>query len=367
MEIAKTALTDQERLSWLRLYRTETIGNATFFRLIERFGSAERAIEALPDLARRAIAIPAANKVQQEIENLSRLGGRLITAADPDFPPALSASGTTPLIMTLGQSYFLGQDAVAVVGARSASLAGRRLAESLSRDLSSAGIVVVSGMARGIDRAAHEGALPGPTIAVLAGGVDNIYPPEHRELYRRICAEGCIISEIAPGTQPTASHFPRRNRLISGLSLGVVVVEATQRSGSLITARIALEQGRELFAVPGSPLDPRCRGPNGLIKNGATLVENANDILGALANMRQTPQPTGSKALNLFLNRDERVVDGDQAHQTVMESLSASPVTVDEIVRQCQLSPAAVSMVLLDLELAGKLERHPGNSVSLLS
>lgn len=352
---------DEERLDWLRLYRCASIGPATFFRLIGRFGAASSAIEALPELLGRPVQIPSRQAAQRELEALHRLHGRLITAADRDFPAALRATGQAPLIQVCGRAELLNQDAVAVVGARNASLAGCRLARELAHDLAAAELTVVSGLARGIDRAVHEGALPGPTAAVVAGGLDVVYPPEHRALHQRLCAEGCVVSEMAPGTQPTAGHFPRRNRLIAGLSLGVLVVEASLRSGSLITARHALEQGRELFAVPGSPLDPRSRGPNSLLRQGAVLTENAADLLDVLRPMRRNSQVVRAVQTPVVEPFDDL-----GSHQFVVNCLGPTPVTVDEIVRQCQLSPAVVSMVLLELELAGRLERHPGNQVSLL-
>lgn len=357
----KQYLSDDERCDWLRLYRCQTIGPAAFFRLIQRFGTAAEAIDALPGLLPRPLPIPPRAVALRELDALRRLGGRLITAADADFPRPLLATGQAPLIMVCGRAELLAGDAVAMVGARNASLGGRRLAQTLAADLAAAGLTVVSGLARGIDRAAHEGALPGPTVAVVAGGVDVVYPPENRALHQRIAEEGCVLSEMPPGTQPTAGHFPRRNRLIAGLALGALVVEASLRSGSLITARHALDFGRELFAVPGSPQDPRCRGPNSLLRQGAVLVESAADVLEVLQPMcRQKPQPAAASP------GPAQPFDGLGGDRLVVNCLSRTPVTVDEIIRQCQLSPAAVSMALLELELAGRLERHPGNLVSLL-
>ena len=361
MDEHKRNLSDDERCDWLRLYRCQTIGPAAFFRLIHRYGTAAGAIDALPGLLSRPVPIPPRSAAQKELDALRRLGGRMITAADADFPAPLLASGQAPLIMLRGRAELLAADAVAVVGARNASLGGRRLAQSLAAELAGAGLTVVSGLARGIDRAAHEGALPGPTVAVVAGGVDVVYPPENRDLHQRIAEDGCVLSEMPPGTQPTAGHFPRRNRLIAGLALGVLVVEASLRSGSLITARHALDFGRELFAVPGSPQDPRCRGPNALLRQGAVLVESAADILDVLHPMRWRIAPPAA-----VLPGPEPSVDDPAAHRLVVNCLSRTPVTVDEIIRQCQLSPAVVSMALLELELAGRLERHPGNLVSLL-
>lgn len=363
-------LSTTERLDWLRLYRSQNVGPATFFRLLQRFGSAAEALAALPDLARqggsrqppRPWPLAAA---ERELDTLDRLGGRLLTACDPDFPALLRPLETAPLLTVLGNPALLLRPTVAVVGARNASLVGRRLARSLAAELAAAGVVVVSGLARGIDTAAHQGALMAGTAAVLAGGVDVVYPPENDELHRRIATEGCLVSEMPPGTQPQASHFPRRNRLISGLSLGVLVVEAMLHSGSLITARLALDQGREVFAVPGSPLDPRSQGTNRLIKDGAALVETAADVLDGLGQLAEcrTPSPPPNTAADIALPNDD---DLARARNLILPALTPAPVTVDEIVRQCQLSPAVVSMVLVEIELAGRLERHPGQQVSLL-
>jgi len=365
-------LTPAERLDWLRLYRSENVGPVTFYRLLERFGTAGRALEFLPELAKRGggrkpISITSKAAAERELAALDKLGGVMLASCEPLYPPAMRSLETAPLITVIGSPHILTHPAVALVGARNASAVGRRMAHTLAAELGRAGFLVVSGMARGIDTAAHEGSLGTGTAAVLAGGVDVIYPPENAELYQRICASGCAVSEMPPGTQPQASHFPRRNRLISGMALGVVVVEASPKSGSLITARLALDQGREVFAVPGSPLDPRCQGPNGLIKQGATLIESADDVLQVLGDMLRRPlaEPkTGGFQGASPSQPDEAELA--EARMTIIQSLAPAPVTVDEILRQCQLSPAVVSLVLLELELAGRLERHPGNQVSIL-
>ena len=366
------ALTESERLDWLRLYRSENVGPVTFFRLLEQFGSAGRALEALPDLAKRGggrkpIGIPAKSAIEKELAALEKLGGRMIASVEPEFPPALRGLDTAPVLMARGNPHLLTHPAVAVVGARNASVLGRRLAQSIAADLGRAGLLVVSGMARGIDTAAHEGSLINGTVAVLAGGVDVIYPPENAGLYEKICAMGCVVSEMPPGTQPQATHFPRRNRLISGIAIGVLVVEASAKSGSLITARLALDQGREIFAVPGSPLDPRCQGPNALIKQGATLTESAADILEGLSDMLRRPlaEPNNPDFAG-GKRQDHSEPELSEARDIIMQSLCAAPVSVDEIIRQCQLSAAVTSLVLLELELAGRLERHAGNQVSIL-
>jgi DNA processing protein len=360
---------EAERLDWLRLYRSENVGPATFFRLFEYFGSAGRALDALPDLARRGggrnpIKVAPASAAERELEAIAKLGATLLLANDPRFPEPLRSVETVPFLCVRGHANQLMRPAIAVVGARNASAAGRKFAQTIASDLGKADLVVVSGMARGIDSAAHEGSLETGTVAVLAGGVDVVYPPENAKLYERIVASGCAVSEMPPGTQPQASHFPRRNRLISGLALGVVVVEASARSGSLITARVALEQGREVFAVPGSPLDPRSEGPNGLIKQGATLTESAADVLQGLADILR--RPLAEPARDSYGGQPTLPAENDlgKAREKVAEALGPTPVPVDEIIRQCHLSPAIVSMVLLEMELAGRLERHPGGHVA---
>lgn len=363
-----------ERLDWLRLIRSENVGPITFRHLLQRFGSAGAALAALPDLSRRGgrlggLAIAGKAQAEAELATLERLGARLVGWGEPDYPFALAAiEDAPPLLCVRGNAHLLTRRIVAIVGARNASANGVRLARQLALDLGAAGLVVASGLARGIDTGAHHGALAGGTIAVMAGGVDVIYPAENTELYERIVAQGAAISEQPPGVNPQARHFPRRNRLISGLALGVVVVEASPRSGSLITARYALEQGREVFAVPGSPLDPRSRGTNHLIRQGATLTESAADIVPVLADQLSRrpfaepagqpltpPEPTPASEPEVALARDQ-----------VAEKLGPTPTPVDEILRQCQLSPAAVQTCLLELELAGRLVRHPGNQVALV-
>jgi DNA processing protein len=370
MESASPVLTESERRDRLRLYRSENVGSATFFRLLEHFGSASRALDMLAELAKkggakRPLRIVSSSAIDDEMLRIRRLGATLLVHGDPAFPHSLAAAETVPVLIARGHPHLLTRPGVAIVGARNASAVGRKFARMLSADLGHAGMVVVSGMARGIDSAAHEGALETGTVAVLAGGVDDIYPPENAGLYERIVASGCVISEMPPGTKPQASHFPRRNRLISGLAMGVVVVEASMRSGSLITARLALEQGREVFAVPGSPLDPRAQGPNALIKQGAMLTESAADVLAVLKDMLRQPLAEPSRPdyrPDAAIAMDESELAS--ARRSVASSLGPTPVTVDELIRQCQLSPAVMSMVLLELELAGRLERHPGNQVS---
>ncbi|MFM9841648.1 MAG: DNA-processing protein DprA [Dongiaceae bacterium] len=366
-------ITEQERLDRLRLIRTENVGPVSYLHLMRRYGSAKAALEALPHLARRggraaAIAIYPRDLAEEETEALAAAGGRFIALGEADYPPALAAvEDAPPVISLIGQPLWKDRRCVALVGARNASASGRRLAEDLARDLGAAGFLVVSGMARGIDGAAHKGALTSGTVAVLAGGVDNIYPPEHGALYRRIADTGALISEMPVGTIPQARHFPRRNRVISGLSLGVLAVEAAVQSGSLITARLALEQGREVMAVPGSPLDPRCRGTNNLLRQGAVLVESAADVLTALegaSGLSSIKTLTFELADQPTEITDESLTDGSL--DTVTALLGPTPIAVDELTRWCQLSAPVVRAALLELDLAGRLEWHPGNRISLL-
>lgn len=369
--LARRGLSDAERLHWLRLSRTENIGPVTFFRLIEHFGSAAAALDALPQLARRGgrskpLRIASIADVEKEVAAINRLGGRMIAACEPEYPEPLAATeDAPPLIAILGEPDLLLRPSIAVVGARNASLNGRRIAETLSRDLGASGLVIVSGLARGIDTSAHVGSIGTGTIAVVAGGIDVVYPPENKQLYDRIAAEGAVVAECAFGTQPQARHFPRRNRIISGLSRGVVVVEAALRSGSLITARLALEQGREVFAVPGSPLDPRCQGANNLLRQGAVLTETADDVLRVTETSR-VPAFAEVAASSISLAAEPGSAELDSARTIILESLSPSPLPVDEVIRQCHLSPAVAFTAILELELAGRIQRQPGNRVNLI-
>lgn len=373
MTLPRRELSPLERLDWLRLIRSENVGPVTFRHLLQRFGSAAAALAALPELARRGgrsqpLKVHPRAAAERELAELERLGGRLIAMIEPDYPEPLAALDDAPPVMAVfGQAQLLSRPAVAIVGARNASANGRLIAQRLARDIGAAGYVVVSGLARGIDGAAHEAALDTGTAAVVAGGVDVVYPSENEGLYRAIAERGVVLAELPLGTVPQARHFPRRNRLISGLSYGVIVVEAALRSGSLITARFALEQGREVFAVPGSPLDPRSAGANGLIREGATLVESAADVLSALDALK--PPLSGGEEPKFTpgvpLDAAEREVAA--ARPLLLELLSPEPVAVDELLRACPFSPAAVQTALLELELAGRLARHPGNRVSLLA
>ncbi len=363
-------LSASERVAWLRLGRAQNVGPVTFAALIARFGSASAALGELPRLARRGGAsgdfqIPGQRDAEQELESIERLGARLIVSSEPDFPAGLAALDAPPPIITvLGRAEILAHEMIAVVGARNASALGRKFATELAAGLGSAGLVVVSGLARGIDTAAHEGALASGTVAVLAGGVDDIYPPENTRLYKYIAQEGAIVSEMPVGLKPQARHFPRRNRIISGLARGVVIVEAAEGSGSLITANFALEQGREVFAVPGSPLDPRAKGANRLLRDGATLTETAEDVLDALRPLIGQGFHEPGEASRWSAEVDHDGAD-DSLRRRLEELLGPAPTSVDELVRQCDAPAGAVQSVLLELELAGRLYRETGNRVAL--
>lgn len=362
------SLSDRERLAWLRLARTENVGPVTFDQLLARFGEPARALAALPDLARRGgraagLKVPSENEVEAELAVGAEIGARLLCACETDFPQALAAlDPPPPVLWALGRAELLDRSAVAVVGARVASAAGQRFARGLAADLGQAGQVVVSGLARGIDGAAHEGALPFGTVAVLGGGVADVYPPEHRDLHSRIAETGCVVSESAPRWKAQAKDFPRRNRIISGLSRAVVVVEAEARSGSLITARLAAEQGREVLAVPGSPLDPRAKGTNDLIRQGAALCEGVEDVLRTLegfSGLREPPR--GYSPPPPDLGDDDPAAQALRAR--VRALLSPTPVARDEIVRATGVGAPAVAAALVELALAGEAELLPGGWV----
>lgn len=366
-------LTAAERLDRLRLIRSENVGPVTYRQLLARFGTAAAALEALPELARRgggkrAVRVCPRDAAERELALLEKTGGRLIVLDEPDYPAPLAAIPDAPAVLSLrGHAHLLANRPVAIVGARNASANGCRFAEKLARDLGAAGLAVASGLARGIDAAAHRGALGGGTVAVMAGGVDVIYPRENGALYEDIVASGAVVSEQPFGQQPTARHFPYRNRIVSGLAVAVVVVEATLRSGSLITARLAGEQGREVLAVPGNPLDPRARGTNGLIRDGATLIQDADDVLAAIAGLGTRPMAE-PEAPAFAAPAPGLTPDGEataEAREKILGLLGAAPVGVDEILRQSGFAPALLALVMVELELAGRLVRHPGGQVSL--
>ena len=354
-------------LARLRLIRSPRIGPVTYRQLIARFGSAEAALEALPALAMRgggaAPAIAEVATVRREMAAAAKLGARYLFLGDPDYPPLLAELENAPAAMLVrGQVALARRSCVAMVGARNASAAACRFARQLAQGLAEAGATVVSGLARGVDTAAHLGSIGGGTVGVIASGIDIAFPPENRELQERVATEGLLIAEQPPGTEPLARHFPSRNRIIAGLAQGTVVVEAAPRSGSLITARIAAEAGREVMAVPGSPLDPRAQGCNLLIREGATLVQNVEDILEAIRPIdpRAVRSPAGGYAT------EPAAEPGDAERRRIEGLLGPVPVPVDELIRQAGLPAAAVQLVLLELELAGRLERHAGGRVSLI-
>ena len=338
-----------ERRARLRLARSARVGPVTFQEALQHFGSARRAC--------RELSVVAENEIAREEQALAKIGGRFLVLGDGDYPTALAAlPDLPPVLSAIGDIGLLERPMLALVGARDASLAGRRFAAELAMALGQAGFVVVSGLARGIDAAAHEAAVATGTVAVLAGGIDQIYPPQNAGLHDAIARRGLLLAESPLGTPPLARSFPRRNRIVSGLSAGVVVVEAANQSGSLITAERALEQGREVFVVPGSPLDPRYAGSNSLIRQGAILVRDANDIIGVFGKPQPVRQPIDKPT----------EIPGDNATARVLQALGSIPTAVDELVRRCQVSAATVAEVLTALELEGRLERHRGNCVSLI-
>lgn len=359
--------TGQDFLDRLRLIRSANIGPITYFQLIRRFGTPRAALEAIPVLASKgggkAPRLADMADIVREVEAVEKLGARYLFLGQGLYPPLLAEIDTAPpALIVRGDLALLERPGVAIVGARNASAAAMRFARELAHDLADAGVIIVSGLARGIDTAAHRGALAsGGTIGVIASGIDIAYPPENAELQELVATQGILIAEQPPGREPLARHFPFRNRIISGMTLGTVVVEAAPKSGSLITARLANEAGREVMAVPGSPLDPRARGCNLLIREGATLIQSAADV-------QEMIQPIfGSR-----LRAPERVFEAepgsaeptDDDRNLVQALLSLTPVTVDEIIRQSALHPAAVQLILLELEIAGHLERHAGGRVS---
>lgn len=365
-------MTEASRLAWLRLIRSENVGPVTFRQLVNHFGSAAAALEALPELARRGgakarIRIAGTDEVAREAAVAAAFGARFVALGEEDYPARLAEiEGAPPLIALKGGPGVCRRPSVAIVGARNASLAGRKMAALLARGLGEAGFVTVSGLARGIDAAAHEASLDTGTIAVFAGGLDRLYPPENADLAARIVATGgALVSEMPFGWEPRARDFPRRNRLISGISLGVVVVEAALRSGSLHTARFAADQGREVFAVPGSPLDPRAEGTNDLIRNGATLVATAAHVVEGLTPIvgRRFVAPAASEPGG---DLDRPVDVADTTRRRVVEALGPTPVGVDELMRATGARPGELQLILMELAIAGRLERHAGGRVSLL-
>jgi len=374
----RQTLSDKERLDWLRLIRSENVGPVTFWHLLRHFGSAEAALEALPELSRRggrsnSVRIASIAAAEVEVGTNRKAGARLVAAQEPDYPWRLAATEDAPPLISLAGAAALGNaPVVAIVGARNASSNGKRIARTIAQALGEAGVAVASGLARGIDAAAHDGSLETGTIAVVAGGIDVCYPPEHDQLMQDIASRGAILAEQPAGTKPQGRHFPRRNRIISGIASGVLVVEAAARSGSLITARCAGEQGRDVFAVPGSPLDPRCTGANGLLRDGAILTESADDILQVLQpGLRDAPGTAEPTALPPdTAGEAPRAAAGAviaDARRSLADYLSPAPTPIDDLVREFGGDSAAVAAALLELELAGRIERYPGNRVALVA
>jgi DNA processing protein len=396
-------LSDEQRSDWLRLIRSESIGPRTFRALVNQFGGAAAALDALPDLARRrgrSLKVASRAQAERELDDAARLGIRFIALGEPDYPRTLQAVDTAPpLIAVRGSAAALARPTVAIVGSRNASAAGLAFTERLGRELGAAGYMIVSGLARGIDTRAHKASLPTGTVAVLAGGHDRVYPAQNEPLLGDILAQGgAVLSEMPLGWEPRGRDFPRRNRIVSGLCYGVVVVEAARRSGSLITARFALEQGREVFAVPGSPLDPRSEGGNDLIRGGALLCGSADHVIDALAPLigrdlkpRQgagEPATTaydgeglwdefdradgpgrgiGAEGFDPDLGEDDPGLGAPVSDSGLIAGLlGPAPISIDELARQSGLPIKTVHMTLLELELAGQIERHGGNTVSML-
>ena len=359
-------LTDEERLDWLILSRSENVGPTTFKSLIKRFHTAGAALRALPDLTRkgglnRSPRIWGRDNAERAIADAEKIGARFLCSIEPAYPALLRQADTAPPILCIkGDDTLLARSGVAVVGARNASALARKFTRQLAREIGGEGHVIASGLARGIDTAAHDAALDTGTIAVVAGGLDVIYPPENLALHAAIGERGLIVSEQVPGTEPKAEFFPRRNRIISGLSRALIVVEAALRSGSLITARFAAEQGRVVFAVPGSPLDPRCEGTNRLISDGATLLMSARDVLEFLGS--DSPRQMS------FFEPDPPPLplrEPDAAEMRhVLELLSPNPIDTDDLARESGLDAATLSALLLELSLAGRITRHADGSVS---
>jgi DNA processing protein len=384
---ASFRLSDEQRIDWLRLIRSRNVGPRTFRALVNHYGGARAALEALPSLARRgggpvaktpAPKICSRDEAEREIAAANKRGIALVAMGEADYPQRLAMiDDAPPLIALRGLTAALTMPLIAIVGSRNASAAGIKITQQLTQGLTAAGFAVVSGLARGIDAAAHRASAATGTIAVLAGGQDKIYPAEHESLLEALLPNGVALTEMPLGWEPRARDFPRRNRLISGLALGVVIVEAAQRSGSLITARLAAEQGREVFAVPGSPLDPRAEGTNGLIKQGATPVTEAADIINVVEPIMGRPRPLpppGGELREPGHGADSGAdsgtnpgaePEGDERAR-ILSLLSPTPVSLDDLVRLSQSSPRAVRTVLLELEIAGRLERHGGGLVSLI-
>jgi len=363
---ATSALSQDEAFARIRLLRSPNIGPVSYAMLLQRFGSAGQALEALPDLGRRggrAYRAIAAEMVEREVEAVRKAGAKYLFHDQPDYPALLGQLDSAPPILTWrGDLALAARPCVAMVGARNASAAAVKLARDFASGLAEAGFTVVSGLARGIDGAAHEGAFP-HTVGVIASGIDIAYPPQHAELQERIASDGLLLAEQPPGTEPRGSHFPSRNRIIAGLAGGTLVVEAAVKSGSLITARLAGEAGREVMAIPGSPLEPRSHGCNHLIREGAVLVQEPGEVAELLSTFTGEPRSTFREPANGFDYTPEDLAQAEPAD--IAGLLTAAPVAVDELIRQSGTPAAAVQLALLELEIAGQLERHAAGRVSL--
>jgi DNA processing protein len=365
-------LAASETLACLRLIRSENVGPVTFRELINRYGGAAQALEALPGITQRAggkrpIRICPRADAEAELEAADRAGAHPIFTIEPGYPPALAAiDAPPPMLYIKGRQEMLQKPGIAIVGSRMCSAAGAKLAQLFATRLGAAGYLIVSGLARGIDGAAHKASLATGTAAVLAGGIDIIYPPEHDALYRDIASNGCLLTEMPPGFKPRGQDFPRRNRIISGIALGVIIVEAAARSGTLVTARFASEQGRDVFAVPGHPLDPRAEGTNKLIKGGATLVTDADDVLRALepiSGLREGPSQLPWQPVEPAIAKaTEQPTVGDRDYQRVLDALGPAPIDIDAVLQATGLGPRAVQIALMELDLAGRISR-PGTGL----
>lgn len=371
MQIQPT-VDDEDRLARLRLIRTENVGPITFRQLMARFGTAQEALDALPSLAgragrRRRLAIPSASDAAGEIEALDAYGGRMFHLGDRDYPSLLAATEDAPPVLTImGRGDLLNRPTMAIVGSRNASTNGKRMAAQFAAEIGRAGYCIASGMAMGIDTAAHHGSIETGTVAVLAGGIDVVYPRENKDLYRALAERGTIVAEMPFGTVGQARHFPRRNRIISGLASAVLIVEATLRSGSLITARLAADQGRDVYAIPGSPLDPRARGGNDLIRKGAALIETPEEIIAALD--QQLSAPRSDYAVTFPPPRQPVPIDdGNALRQRLLTAMGPTAVAVDDLIADLATDAASVSSLLLELELAGTVERRPGGKIARIA
>ena len=371
-------LNDEQRLDWLQLSRSENVGPVLFFQLVNRFGSAAAALEALPELSRRAgrrepVRIYPRDRAKADLERAARLGARFVARGEEGYPPLLRhVAGPPPLLCIRGRTEVSSMPPLAIVGSRNASVPGLKFARRIATDVGRAGYAIVSGLARGIDTAAHEAALETGTIAVLAGGIDHVYPRENARLMEEIAEKGLLVTEMTPGTAPRAEFFPRRNRIVSGMSFGVLVVEAAFRSGSLITARLAGEQGREVFATPGSPMDPRSAGTNRLIRNGATMVTEASHILEVLAPMASAPLPEAAPLRDTGGGLDEILADAtpsrdvpEDLYGRLLSLLGPVPAAVDDLIRESGHPAADVLAALMDLELSGTIIRDPAGNFSM--